>query len=444
MKERLQAALDNIDKPTLLRHAEDIEGQKVIMSEPFSAGQYWICFEMIAEDGSLVIARVRLPRHPDLPATVREEDEAYGIACEVATMESVRQGLSAIPVPCLYAYEGPGTRLAADVGATYMLLGGFYGNTLQDVEFDICKLPVSLMLFPKSISFLLRLLLYIIPPLQFEQKSTDLVQVTTQEHIMMQWARVQAELATLAYPQIGSICSISPSGDPVIGSLAASSTAELRDAGPFSKAVEYFGAVANAAAGKPDSSVRLGALVFRDSLDKTTLFGDMDTIEQFPLNHMDLGTQNIFVDDQFNFLAIIDWEFAQTAPWQVNHYPMPFPLLASDTEGILIDTSHLAYENVSREDVSRRIYRQRFQEAEKKLGKESRAVEGSFADTLNSSASRIYACFTSLGRLQQADRGLLREMVHLAFWWGADKAEQYLCELEQGGQLCGSRLCGSQ
>src|SRR5687768_17504635 len=90
MKERLQAALDNIDKPALLRHAERIKGQKVVMSEPFSAGQYWICFEMIAEDDSLVIARVRLPRHPDVPATVREEDEAYGIACEVATMEFVR------------------------------------------------------------------------------------------------------------------------------------------------------------------------------------------------------------------------------------------------------------------------------------------------------------------------------------------------------------------
>ncbi|KAK4118166.1 hypothetical protein N657DRAFT_651579 [Parathielavia appendiculata] len=403
MKERLQAALDNIDKPALLRHAERIKGQKVIMSEPFSAGQYWICFEMIAEDDSLVIARVRLPRHPEVPATVREEDEAYGIACEVATMEFVRQGLSAIPIPRLYAYEGPGSQLAADVGAAYMLLEGFYGNTLQDVEFDICNLPVA-----------------------------------TQEHIMMQWTTVQAELATLAYPQIGAVCSISPSGEPVIGSLAASSAAELRDAGPFSRAVEYFTAVANAAAGKLDSSTRLGALVFRDILGKTTLFGDIDTVEQFPLNHMDLGTQNIIVDDNFNFVAIIDWEFAQTAPWQVNRYPMPFPLLGPDTEDILRNPSHLAYKNVLRQDVSRRIYRQKFQEAERKLKEEGRALDGSFADTLNSSASRIYACFTSLGRLQQADRGLLREMVRLAFGFDADKVEEYLWKLEQGGELGGS------
>jgi hypothetical protein len=57
---------------------------------------------------------------------------------------------------------------------------------------------------------------------------------------------------------------------------------------------------------------------------------------------MDLGTQNILVDDRFNFRAIIDWEFAQTAPWQVNHYPMTFPLLESDTkiQGILQDPNH--------------------------------------------------------------------------------------------------------
>ena len=134
---------------------------------------------------------------------------------------------------------------------------------------------------------------------------------------MTQWTRVQAELATLTFPQIGSICSVSPSGEPVIGRLA-SSAAELRDAGPFSRAVEYFAAIANTMASKLDLSVRLGARVFRDILDRTTLFGDMDTTEQFPLNHMDLGTQNILVDDKYNFIAIIDWEFAQTAPWQVN------------------------------------------------------------------------------------------------------------------------------
>lgn len=74
----------------LINHAERIKGQKFVMSQPFSAGQYWICFEIIAGDGSLVIARVRLPRYPNAPATVTKEDEAYAIVCKVTTMKFVR------------------------------------------------------------------------------------------------------------------------------------------------------------------------------------------------------------------------------------------------------------------------------------------------------------------------------------------------------------------
>jgi hypothetical protein len=67
----------------------------------------------------------------------------------------------------------------------------------------------------------------------------------------------------------------------------------------------------------------LGTFVFCDIVSSTDLFKDKEL--SFPLNHMDMGTQNILVDDEFNFLAIIDWEFAQTAPVQVNHFPSAQP-----------------------------------------------------------------------------------------------------------------------
>jgi hypothetical protein len=143
MKERLQCALDSINTSALVVHAERIKQQDLNLSKPFSAGQYWICFEMVAGDSSLVIARVRLPRHPDTPSTVTEEEETYGTRCEIATMQYVRQRLSGISVPAVYAYEPPGSSLAADAGAAYMLLQGLYGNTLQNVAFNICILPVS-------------------------------------------------------------------------------------------------------------------------------------------------------------------------------------------------------------------------------------------------------------------------------------------------------------
>lgn len=91
MKERLKTALARINKDALLPHAQIIKGQKLSMSSSFSAGHYWICFEMVAEDGDQVIARVPLPRHPSTLPTVHEEDEVYAIACEVAMMHFVRQ-----------------------------------------------------------------------------------------------------------------------------------------------------------------------------------------------------------------------------------------------------------------------------------------------------------------------------------------------------------------
>lgn len=159
---------------------------------------------------------------------------------------------------------------------------------------------------------------------------------------------MQAELATLACPQIGAICSVSEFGDPIIGKLAAG---ELMKLGPFSRAFDYFTALGNAAAN--NTTTRLGAFIFLDIVETTDLFGRSVTEEFFPFNHMDLGTQNILVDEHFNFVAIIDWEFAQTVPWQVIHYPMPFPLL-SPTEDILRDPNHIAYSNVCRQDAAQK------------------------------------------------------------------------------------------
>lgn len=146
MKERLESFMSTLNKSTLVQHAEQVMGQKFSISEPFSAGQYWACFELIAANGSLIIARVRLPRHPDSTDAVSEQSELYSITCEVATMAFLQEKVTTVPFPCLYAYAGPGSQWAVDAGATYMLIEGFYGNTLQDIQFDICQLPVRFSL----------------------------------------------------------------------------------------------------------------------------------------------------------------------------------------------------------------------------------------------------------------------------------------------------------
>ncbi|AEO62358.1 uncharacterized protein THITE_2106451 [Thermothielavioides terrestris NRRL 8126] len=42
MKERLRVILTKLNRPALMRHGELVRGQRLTMSEPFSAGQYWI------------------------------------------------------------------------------------------------------------------------------------------------------------------------------------------------------------------------------------------------------------------------------------------------------------------------------------------------------------------------------------------------------------------
>lgn len=46
----------------------------------------------------------------------------------------------------------------------------------------------------------------------------------------------------------------------------------------------------------------------------------------FPLIHPDLFHSNIIVDDNWKPLAVIDWEYAQSAPWETVEFPHSFGL----------------------------------------------------------------------------------------------------------------------
>lgn len=249
---------------------------------------------------------------------------------------------------------------------------------------------------------------------------------------------MQAELATLTLAGIGSISSLSNTGEPVLGKLASASVEGFQNSGPFACAAEYFLAAGHAAlarlATEDDSTrwTRLGAAIFCDIVSKTALFQDMGAKRSFHLNHMDLGTQNMLVDDDFHLVAIIDWEFAQSAPWQVNHYPMPFPLLGSreKTENILADPDHLAHKNELRQELARQMYRDGFRAAEEELKSQGRPLAHSLADSLDSTASRIYVCFANLGRMPRQDEELVQNMVGMAFGWDDAKTKSYMAEME--------------
>lgn len=135
---------------------------------------------------------------------------------------------------------------------------------------------------------------------------------------MTQWTAAQVALASLTFPVIGSIRSTLATGDPELGALSSAAIEGLEHIGPFSDASSYFKAVGRAryiraCRAEESLNTKIAILTFMDIVNKSVLFTSTAR-DAFPLNHMDMGTQNILVDDQFNFLAVIDWEFSQSAP----------------------------------------------------------------------------------------------------------------------------------
>jgi hypothetical protein len=230
--------------------------------------------------------------------------------------------------------------------------------------------------------------------------------------------------------------------------MATSWLEHLPSPGPFDSAWEYFAAVAegfvaealqNKRSAEEDESESgytnrfaiLGPLVFQSIVRDTDIYrGDQRPF--FPFIHMDMGTQNLLVDDNYNFIAVIDWEFAQSAPWQVFHYPMPIAITTSDTTIAqrLHDGGHLAHRNVSRQVGARLLYRQQFQEAERGLEEKGNSLKCSIADVLESKASRIYGLVEKISSFKGMEEELTYELVRLGYGLKGLEAEQLIKKVE--------------
>lgn len=255
---------------------------------------------------------------------------------------------------------------------------------------------------------------------------------------MTKWTDVQVQLAQLTHPKIGSISCINLNGNPIIGKLATASLVGLVSAGPFSTAVEYLLAVGDATikihsrneeCEESSSFARVGAPTFCDIVRNSGLFKSTRGKEEvFPLNHMDMGTQNILIDDSYNVSAVIDWEFAEFSPWQTYQYPMPFPLKDTNSriQEILADSESMAHKNVVRQEATRKLYREGFARAETAVKQSEMTLKISLADMLDSPASRVYYLFTLLGRQPDADEQCVKVMVEVACGWSESERDEYI------------------
>ena len=393
MKERLEKFMSDVNKSALAEHASVVAGKEMKMSEPFSAGQYWCCFELVADDGQLIIARVRLPPLPNASGSL---DQRYRIECEVATIAYVRDATD-LPLPRIFTYERDHTEWARKVGSSYMLIEGFYGNSLFDLHDDFYEIP---------------------------QKK--------QEKVLEQWTKFQALLATLTFADIGAISQYSKSKGPLIGHMA---TDEAGDIGPFSDAWEYHMAIAEGRVKNarkepscdPDDKYHLlGPVVHLDIVKNSSLFKS-NRNGPFPLNHLDMGTQNLLMDDEYNIVAIIDWEMAQTAPWEINYYQWPFPPMDRKDDVNWDSLGPVARSNTQRTFDSQDFYRRKFAQAEIELRNQGRPLAVSISNILDSDESRTYFMMERHGvDGPDADETYLKEAVKMAFGYGDQEVESYL------------------
>lgn len=174
---------------------------------------------------------------------------------------------------------------------------------------------------------------------------------------------------------------------------------------------------------------------FLNIVRNSLLFNDVHCQGPFPFNHRNMGTQNHPVDEEFNIIAAIDWEFAQSAPVSANYFSIPFPLgiVGDSDEAVLADPDHLANENLSKRTATRDPYLRKLEEAEKSLANQGNPTPCSIATALSQKASE--PLYTTDKFTRSESEGLEKEVIlrmwKLGYWLGGIRAEQHVDKMSE-------------
>ena len=240
-------------------------GRNIVRILNFANGERWI-------------ARLRMPPIDDEANILLQR--------EVDCMMLVRER-SGVPVPDIYGHQATADLL----GAPFMLLECLQGNAAIDLNNRL------------------------IPS---EHKTSFYTAL----------AKYQTEISSITFPKIGSIARL-PDGTYDVGPLP-------KLGGPFETATEYLQAWAKHArfyggtdwlkdnCGAYGEEILRGVLDFPQQVSKLAGGRLIHNGGPFPLIHVDFNHSNIVVDDEWNIIGVIDWESAQTAPWQTVEFPQTF------------------------------------------------------------------------------------------------------------------------
>ena len=81
--------------------------------------------------------------------------------------------------------------------------------------------------------------------------------------------------------------------------------------------------------------IKASILAFPPGLTKLAATIPVRNHGPFPLIHSDFALWNVVVDDNYKVLGVIEWEYAQSGPWEMVHFPtcfMPAPVPMGPSE----------------------------------------------------------------------------------------------------------------
>ena len=259
----LHASSLNSNEPCTLDAQIAMGGRNVVRILDFANGAQWM-------------ARIRRP-----PI---DQEASRVLQREVDCIKLVKE-LSRVPVPEIYGYSAD----ANLIGAPFILMESLKGNAAVDLN-DRLIHPEHKASFYRSL------------------------------------AQYQTEISSITFPKIGFPIR-NPDGTYDVGPLP-------RLGGPFSTATEYLQAWAKHTpfyggtdelkemCGVYGDEILSGVLAFPQKVSELVDRIAVRDHGPFPLIHSDFFHSNIIVDDNWKVLGVIDWEYAQSAPWETVEFPL--------------------------------------------------------------------------------------------------------------------------
>ncbi|KAJ6490145.1 hypothetical protein DFH09DRAFT_1105232 [Mycena vulgaris] len=308
---RVAAILASLDLTALQAKAAERMGRRCVGAHLLSMGGYNLVgalplsvhaasathtessqvFVLPFDDGTDVLARLRIPGDRLAYTGIAEHDLAERFVSEVATLRFLKTRVPAVPVPEVYHWDADA---ANPVGTRYMLM-----QRVRPVP-----LPHSLML--SSAQFSAVLLAHVV----------DELDAAGRRHLVAQIARLEAALRRTPLPAIGMLTDETGTVGP-LGPSCTGRHALPADRGPFASAKQLLLACVDTELRALAHPTEYAAQWFRllhaaiDALTPARWFPPL-----LRLTHTDFQDGNVLVASAADptVVAVLDWEGARVLP----------------------------------------------------------------------------------------------------------------------------------